>query len=383
MTEKPLWLESAEIQALLNRLLDGLERAEQNGSVSARPLALGEQAWPALYLAPVESRKEELWEHVGEMCGWGWLEVIPASAAAKVAGYDQKPKLRVRDEAQLRAAASRPTRIKSSAQQWKDAVFHCLDATEEVKAVVAAYCIDIPDRPMEEVVQRLNQLPGFGDRSLLLREVSARLFWGMSKLLDKRQALVAAMLHVDECPFPASPIQLQVYLPRRCTSILFIENQMSFERAIRSTSGIFEDMALVFASGFKGSAQRLRKVDTCSLFYSNKGAREGETIDRFEGWLFANERSDATPVWFWGDLDYAGMRILAAMRSSFSEIAAWPAGYGPMLNELHEGRGHSPEAADKSGQQSIVRTGCSYADQVLIPAIGAKRKFIDQETFNL
>lgn len=75
------------------------------------------------------------------------------------------------------------------------------------------------------------------DSPLMLREVSSKLFWGMSKVLDSRTGLVAALLGVDECPFPESPIQLQVFLPPGGFSgVLFIENLMSFEQAIRSRS---------------------------------------------------------------------------------------------------------------------------------------------------
>ena len=236
---------------------------------------------------------------------------------------------------------------------------------------------------MDEIVQQLNRLQSFSDQPMLLREVSAQLFWGMSKVLDKRQGLVAGLLGMDECPFPESPIQLQVYLPvGGYSSVLFIENLMTFEQACRAVDKTFAGLALVYASGFKGSAKRLRMPGGCSLYYAGTGALGGEIKLLFEEWLFGSA-DPASPVYFWGDLDFSGMRILAAMRSTFPRLTAWEPGYALMLQELLDGRGHSPEAAEKAGQRPIERTGCLYADQQLIPALKIQGRFVDQELFRV
>lgn len=377
MTSAPLWLQSAPVVALLNGLVDRLDSAEQRGSGKAQSVALGERTWPALYKAPLESTKEDLWEHVVSLAKCGWLQVKPDTALRSRSGYASSPRVTVADEGAVRLAVGRPERQRSSIERWREAVNTGLDAAEVVKRAVGDYCIDMPDHSMAEVVQQLNRLPALADKPMLLREVSSQLFWGMSKVLDKRQGLVAALLGVDDCPFLESPIQLQVYLPSAgYQAVLFIENLMSFEQAVRSTSGAFEGLALVYASGFKGSAQRLRSPSGCSLFYSNKGALGGDLRDTFEAWLFGK---GATPAFFWGDLDWAGMRILAAMRSSFAGLTAWEPGYAPMLAALNEGRGHSPEAAAKQGQTALAVTGCQFADEQLAPALRATGRFVDQE----
>jgi hypothetical protein len=258
-----------------------------------------------------------------------------------------------------------------------------LEAPEAVKRAVAEFCIDLPDHAMAQVVQQLNKLPALAEQEMLLREVSAQLFWGLSKVLDKRQALVAALLGVDECPFPESPIQLQVYLPvGGYTAVLFIENVTSFEQACQSAGTAFAGLALVYACGFKGSAKRLRQPGGCSLYYAGTGALGGDVQRTFETWLFGRDDS-ASPVYFWGDLDYSGMRILAAMRCTFAQLRAWEPGYAPMLQTLLAGEGHSPDAADKSGQRPLDTCGCRYADQQLIPAMKAQGRFVDQEAFRV
>lgn len=380
MTSRPLWLETSEVRQLLGLLVDRLDAADVRGT-KAQSVALTEKTWPSLYKAPYESHKEDLWEHICEMCAWGWLSVKPEGASRSRSGYGTSPRVTVLDEAAVRQAIGRPERIKSSVERWREAVNAGLAASDEVKRAVGDYCIDMPDHSMVEVVQRLNQLQSFAGKPMLLREVSTKLFWGMSKVLDKRQGLVAALLGADECPFPESPIQLQVFLPPAgYRGVLFIENLMSYEQALRSSTGVFEGLALVYASGFKSSAQRLRSPTGCSLFYSAKGALGGDLPVAFEAWLFGR---GTTPAHFWGDLDYAGMRILAAMRSTFPDLTAWVPGYAPMLAALLAGGGHSPEAAEKQGQRLVVSSGCAYADRELIPALAHTGRYVDQELFAL
>lgn len=375
--DQPRWVESAPVQQLLNLLVDRLDSAEQRGSAGVKSIALGERTWPALYMAHRESEKENLWEHIIELSCWGWLVVKPEVATRSRSGYADSPRVTVANILEVRKAVGRSTRIKSAVERWREAVREGLHGTDEVKAAVSEFCIDMPDRSMAEVVERLNVLPSLVGKELLLREVSSQLFWGMSKVLDKRQGLVAAVLGVDECPFPESPIQLQVFLPESgYHGVLFIENLMCFERAIRSKSSAFDGLALVYASGYKGGAQRLRTHDGCSLFYSTRGGFRQDLRASFEAWLFSK---DVIPAFFWGDLDWSGMRILSVMRTTFLELAAWEPGYCQMLAALIGGNGHAPEAADKQGQKALDFSGCFYADTYLLPALHSYKKFVDQE----
>lgn len=382
--QRSLWVDAKQTQALLNRLVDRLDSAQNRGSAKAQSVLLGEKLWPELFNAAYESYKEDLWGYLVEMCRWGWLLVTPESALRSRSGYAQSVRITVADEPAVRLATRRLERLKTAAQRWRDAVFQGLNAADDVKEAVSEFCIDMPDHPMEDVVSRLNQMEAMKGHPLLLREVSAQLFWGMSKVLDKRQGLVAALLGLEECPFPEAPVQLQVHITEGLLGgVLFIENQMSFERAVRAGGPSFSGLALVYASGFKGSAQRLRTDAGCSLYYSRSGVRAGQEVESFEEWLFG-KRSDATvPTFFWGDLDFSGMRILAAMRSSFPEVCAWESGYAPMLQALAEGRGHSPEAAEKKGQRPLSATGCGYADRELLPALHKWRMYVDQELFSM
>ena len=56
-------------------------------------------------------------------------------------------------------------------------------------------------------------------------------------------------------------------------------------------------------------------------------------------------------------------------RGDIAGLTAWEPGYALMLAALTEGKGHSPEAADKQGQKALGASGCAYADAHLIPAL--------------
>jgi hypothetical protein len=378
----PLWLESDAIQKLLSLLVNRLDAADLRGSAKTQSVALNEKSWPALYQTPLESDKEELWCQVLQLSKWGWMQVKPEAALRSGSGYGLLPRLTILNEREIRHAIGRPERLRSSAERWREAVTMHLNAPDDAKRLAGEFCIDMIGRSMVEVVQQLNRLPELATQPMLLREASAQLFWGMSKVLDKRQGLVAAVLGVPECPFAESPIQMQVFLPHGdFESVLFIENQMSFEQATRSKSSTFKGLALVFASGFKGSARRLR--GQASVYYSQRGELASAARTRFEEWLSGNSVNSTAPVHFWGDLDWSGMRILSAMRVSFPDLTAWQPGYLPMRDALLRGEGHSPEASDKGGQVPLTETGCAFADRYLLPAMVDWCKFMDQEVFTL
>lgn len=376
----PLWLHQPEITKLLNLLVDKLDKVQTTGR-AMQSLKLDGRTFPALFNAGQESDKENYWSQLEQMQAWGWFSIKTDRPQPGKAGYELNPRLQITDEAAIRKVIGRLEPVKSAQQLWREAVFDRLKADDALKDSVAKQKLEIPGKTAEEIVERLNILPELVDEPLLLREVSARLFWGQSKVLDNRQALVAGILNAGECPFPESPIQLQVFLPEHDLSgVLFIENLASFERATRDTMGRFSGLALVFASGFKGSAKRLRSDTGASVYFAAHGSLAAAVGQRFLDWLFAE--SEDLPVWFWGDLDYSGMQILKSLRNSFSALEAWQPGYQPMLEALSAGKGHVPDAAGKINQKPLEITGSVYADRQLLPAIDRIGKFLDQEFYD-
>lgn len=382
MNALPAWIDSDPVQELLNALVDRLDSAQTRGSAKAQAVSLSKALWPSFYSQPFESDREALWLQARELATLGLIALTPERAARATVGYDMSPKIGMPDPARLRAAVGRLERVKSVGELWREAVYTHLEGDDSAKKVVSGYYIEIEGYTPVNIVQRINKLHSEAKTpGLLLREVSSRLFWGMSKVLDQRERLVAAVLGLDECPFPASPIQLQVNLAQGpAAGVLFVENAMSFEKAARRTSLEYRGLALVFASGFKASASRLRSAEGASLFYSRRGCMAPTEVAHFEQWLFQGSQMPA--VYFWGDLDWEGMRILATLRASFGDVEAWQPGYEPMRERVLAGGGHRPEAADKRGQRPITSTGCHYADAQLVPLLDTFG-FVDQELFSL
>jgi hypothetical protein len=138
------------------------------------------------------------------------------------------------NEARLRTFYCRPRPGLKYSEEWRSLV-RSSDLNEDVKGSIGDLPISIPGRTATEVFHRLISIRTlYEDReSLHLREVSSRTFWGLSKFLDNRSELVAALLGLPECPYPAQPIHLNIYFAGAFSWILFIENKTSFERAIR------------------------------------------------------------------------------------------------------------------------------------------------------
>jgi hypothetical protein len=371
------WIHHPGVQVLLNSLVDRLDRADAEGKPLVRGVKLDSTTFPALFKAKFEAERAELWGYTERLVSLGWIRLRLDRGAAGQPGYELRPRVDVLEEASIRAAVGRPTRVRGPAEVWRDAVYSVLDGSEEIRNIAARYRMDIPGRAASDIVGRLNQLKALQDEPLLLREVSARLFWGASKVLDNRGSLVAALLSLEECPFPEVPIQLQVYLPEGgFDGVLFIENLATFEQALRGGNVRFARLALIFASGFKGSARRIRTENGATVFFAERGTLELTARTKLLSWL---RTDDDMPCWFWGDLDYAGMEILRALRQPFPNTESWSAGYGPMLEDLNSGGGHEPDEAGKGAQRRVLQTGCEYSDRELLPSLNSTGRFVDQE----
>ncbi len=225
------------------------------------------------------------------------------------------------------------------------------------------------------VVRAYASIADYLDCAFTLRQLSARCFWGNSKVLDSREELLLQLY--SDIQITPRPILVHVHLPEKCNGILLIENQDNYIQALKGYPASLADLAVIFVAGFRGSAERIRMSEGVSLHY--QGCYNEVLKQQFESYWFA-ETDTLWPVWFWGDLDYSGMAILKALRQRFANVQAWPLGYDKLLQVLKDGGGHWPDMADKTEQKDPGITGCIYADQTLLPAIRTSGRFVDQET---
>ena len=229
---------------------------------------------------------------------------------------------------------------------------------------------------LEDAVQRLMRLQELARThpDLYLREASAMLFDGLSKVLDGRTDFVTAITgHL--CPWRETPVPLIVAAPAQTlTEVVFVENLTTFER-LRRRSVEHPSVAFIYSAGWRGGASRARSDFGRSLFFD----RPFQATD-YENFCRALDGASPVPeLFFFGDLDLSGMGILKTMRQTFPALTAWRPGYGKLLAVLQGGGGHLPALADKERQQDPGLTGCHYADTELLSALRSRGRFVDQE----
>jgi hypothetical protein len=354
--------------------LDAQPAAQRTHSIR---VPLDDAMAPEIHQAASLADREVAWASVDGVVAAGWATMGYRLHRRHGAREARQPYLDVRwtdhVEDQIRSSLNRPRKQPSYSARWKALIDSELASLDEAsRAQLTASPIAVVGRQVEEVFACFLSVRQMANEPLLLREVSSRAFWGLSKLLDGRGDAVAALLGSDGCPFPEQPIVLNVHIGRHPDRFLFVENHVSFER-VKGRGGL-ERYALIFSSGFRASAARLRRPGGCSVYYTRN--TPGQAAETFEAMLFS---ADDVPTFFWGDLDFSGMAILASLRTIFPSARAWEPGYAPMLERLSRGDGHSPIESGKERQRPVERTGCSYADDVLIPALGATSRFLDQE----
>lgn len=223
----------------------------------------------------------------------------------------------------------------------------------------------VHDRVADEVVSTLLSLANSAPSGLTLRELSSRHFWGDSKFLEGREEWMFNVLGLAPGHIALRPLLLTTYAPKGFSRLLFIENQDTFVRAAQLRP---QQTALIYSAGFRASATRL---STAAVFSFLAGSDPAEFHVR---WQAPN-----LEIGFWGDLDYSGMGILAALRQGIPQIVAWQPAYSLMLSHLLAGGGHTPAQARKELQRDPGTTGCIYADSLLLPNLRQLKRFVDQE----
>jgi len=214
--------------------------------------------------------------------------------------------------------------------------------------------------------------------SIPLRTLSARCFWGDSKFLDGRIDLLQTLFPLYRSRIKNRELLINVSIPNDFQKILFIENQDTFLKLsdAQLKEGFLSSFAIVYSSGFKGSAARIRSLDNVVFSFVGKTTSQA-MISKFEKWW--SEGDDGLSSFFWGDMDYSGMGILVSLRNVFDGIAAWQPGYLALIMILENGCGHLPDDTDKTEQRDPEFTDCEFADSKLLPLLRARQRFVDQE----
>lgn len=373
---------------LAHALLRKAERSQGGRTVS---LKLDAEVLPELHQADSPAVLEHLALLLDQLAQTGWVALRLDKARAFQTLADRQPTLVLQDAVALSAWSG----FTPTPPRWSRQLVEALREPGVLQVPNVAALLDyllrnplpwFEFRPPAECAATLNALAVACEsgQSLYLRELSARHFRGHSKVLDAREELLR-LLGAADGQFLEAPIQLLVSLPERRDAerpfdeVLFVENLVSFERMTRHRQLAWAQAALVFASGFKGTARRLRARPGSSVYW--QGLADPDAADAWTRWLYDGPASDLAtlPVRFYGDLDFAGLQILAQLRQSFPSCQAWESGYTALLAMLEAGQGHAPAMAGKEGQGDPGMTGCGFADERLLPALRRSGRCVDQE----
>jgi hypothetical protein len=359
--ERPQWLDDeADIRALLHAALDLFDR--QRGADRRRRIHLAALDHLSS-LARADAAADQTWGLVVELERRGVLAI--RRTARNPYDVDWKgAKIAFSPEAEpmLRDWLGRDWNA-PAALVWRHAVERYAGSFHNAGAALLAQRIAIENRSPEEIVAALAEAAKM-TVPVTLRQLSATVFWGNSKILDDRGELIAALL--PQLQIRDRALVIAAHLPELCRGVLFVENQDTYTNAAAGMPVEARELALVFAAGFRGGASRVRSRSGSLLHTAGPG--RFDYAERFDSWWYDNG-SAFGPSWFWGDLDFAGMQILKTLRNRFDGLCAWAPGYESMLAQLQSRGGYSGRIGDAKGQVDPVLTGCPYADGTLLPAI--------------
>ena len=213
--------------------------------------------------------------------------------------------------------------------------------------------------------------------NISLRTLSALCFSGDSKFLDQRRRFIETFFPIAGHVLEPRVIMLSSYIPENLERAIFIENFESFRATVQAvkSSEFAQTTAVIYSAGYRSSASVIRDKGNCQFVSINQVNRDCYQI--FVDWWYSSRQD--IPVFFWGDLDFDGMRILKTLRSSFTNAVAFKAAYAMTLELHQQGICHNSMNPNKGNQKDPDMTGCVYADRILLPIIRENEKFTDQE----
>jgi len=271
-----------------------------------------------------------------------------------------------------------PLPVESYVTEWCDLV-SVSSFPKEAQAALSKPSVaeKFKDMPMEErrrllgALEHLVASQGSIPKGAALYDVSAKYLLGSSKLLSTLGDKLLVAIGLDTSRFSKGPRYIAVAGPRNPKAVILVENPHAFETAAMAGT----DCAFACSYGFGLAIDR--------------DARHGELLvanltNRFDQIIRLVRAGDPPEIhellshpnlFFWGDLDPAGLMIYSQLKSSFPQIRL-SALYEPMLEILKNGGGHTYcRCVGKEGQ----RVQGMVLDSHCVVNI-LKRHGVDQET---
>lgn len=358
------------IAELFNLILDKLDKLSAKQRSRKIKISINDSTFPSLYIPKEFDDEKKIKEailllvklkifHVEESKKDSVRELNEKENAKLVFNYDW--------EDNIRSFYNRNT----TKDNWVEIV-NTRQFDESIKNIILKNRIIVKSRTNAEIIDKLNSLLTSNNINKSIRYASAKYFWGLSKVLDSKIEII------EHCKLRASPIMLHVKsFSNDFKNILFIENLDTYSEIINSKNYTFENFIIIYSSGFKAAAKRLRTVSGSKLFFSDNCLLVDSGRDAFRNWLYKDKETEFN-VYFWGDLDYSGVHIFNTIKNIFPELQIWEPGYKKMLDAITINDFHEPKDSDKELQIKPHLIEDQYVDEILIPVLENER-FVDQE----
>jgi len=376
LSTPPAYLHDPFVWALLNTLLTNIDKGR------VRPLRVNNKTLPALFDYSSENT-EYYWSLIVDLADeYAIFSIDLARPRPGVEVYEKaRLVLKPGGESLLRHWLQRP-RVESYPVSWKRAVERNAQYFIAGGAALLAKPIHRQGQTAEQVVDGFVQAAKVLGEPMTLRALSAKCFWADSKFLDAREDLVRRLLPNADTHLITRPLLIHIAMATTTQQVLFVENQDTFLQllALQRGGSICSNTTLVNSAGFRGASSRIRQRGATQ--FTHVQPHDDEQFQAFQRW-WLNEGNAAIPCYFWGDLDYSGMAILAALGQSFTRIAAWQPGYRAMLSYHSRGLCHSGEASGKQRQIDPGDVHCTYANNILLPLLRSTKMFVDQEVVGM
>lgn len=366
-------LEYKICKELITYFLRLLNQKESSDRTSSLKLGLNPNAkskkkcFDSLYCPEYLKGEIEAEKHLLELEALGIILIEYRDKKHTFPLYKRKAMIYFKDEFENECRKLLKMELSNLSKEWSDAIEETLLSLDKKEKLKSLTPIEYKNKTSKEIVSKIEEYLMLKRENDFIREASAFIFWGHSKMLDSK------VDYWDFLKVIQKPIQIIAYVPSiECRDILFIENEQTFE-SLKRKPYIADKYILIFLSGFMGTASRLTNKEYRSFY---KDSKKGIVKGNFLNSIFDNQNE--FNYLFWGDLDYEGVNIYLALKKTFPKVRSWKYAYDIMIKQLLKANGHDAVAAEKEKQKKPNFTGDEYIDNILIPNMD-QYGFFDQE----
>lgn len=381
MNDVPRYILNPCTRRCLNRLLDLVDKMSFKNRTQRVTESITESRFPELF-SPKEPEDDEVaWYNLTRLSEQGVIDIerTRKRGLSTVAPWEHARIVFLPEgEESVRQWLDRPAGD-PALEAWQREADYYREQFQDLTILKPSSFSSLSHYPAREVIARLAKLPDLLSRSRLsLYQASAALFWGDSKALRGKERILNQLFGQDLMALEARPILIEGSYRPECQGLLVVENMDTFVAAADGRIPGVEAFTVLYAQGFKGTASRIREPGMARFYWSSSPLPNPEWLDRFmRGWCGHSDLP--VPIYYFGDLDPAGLRIYAQMRQAFPSLRPWQPGYHLLTERLLAGEGHQLKASGKEAQGRVMLTGCPWIDQHVIPVMEKTGLCVDQE----